>query len=157
MDVLERVGIGIFLSVLIAVLVFMMYQGVGFVWRTVDDNDILRYFLSSIALIIPLLFIFALGSILVSSLLEARAFSESYKSEALVVDVTMLRFSSAGTTVHFGLVLKVKRKDGSLHEAKVSFHTPVRNMDFFKIGETVVVDVSVDDPSKVRVSHDAYK
>ncbi|MDR2881189.1 MAG: hypothetical protein LBV29_04740, partial [Azoarcus sp.] len=145
------IGLGIFFSSLIAILIYMLYAGVGMVWRHVDENTALRYFLSLVTVILLLSAIFSIAFLWKSSFSGAKIFSESYKSEALIVDIFEIRsIRGAGKKrlphTGFGLVLEIKREDGSLYETKVSFTAPERYNDLFRIGKTIIIDVSSIDP-----------
>jgi len=152
-----RVGFGIFFSVLTAIVIYMIYEGVSMVWRHQVGGSAMRYFLSSIIIIFPLLTVFLIGFFLKSTLFDAKAFSESYKSEALIEDIVIQSFSRGGTYADFGLVLEIKNEKGPSYKTKILFQTPVRYKDYFKVGKTIIVDVSAADPNKVRVSDDTYK
>ena len=82
---------------------------------------------------------------------------KKYKTEAQVVDVAVQRYSGNGRYVHFQLRLDIKRADNSSYETEFLVITPVKNLTYFKTGETIIVEVSVDDPNKVRVSNETYK
>lgn len=152
-----KIGLGTFLSLLIiAIIIYVMYEGLGMIWRHIDDS-FLKYFLSSIIIFMLLSAVFPVVSAWKSFFSDAKTFSKSYKSEAFIADIITQRFSRRGDYVNFDLVLEIKRKDGSSYKTKVFFQTPVRNTDCFKIGKMIVVDVSADNPDKVRVSGDTYK
>ena len=152
----EKIMIGILFFVLTAVLVYMMYAGLNMIWYYVDDT-ILKYFLLSITIIFPLLAIFSIVYAMKLSFPDTKGFSEGYKSEALIVDIAMRKISRGGGYVSFDLVLEIKHTDGSSYKTNAYFRTPIRNMDQFKIGKTIIVDVSANDSNKVRVSDDTFK
>ena len=159
----ENIVIGIFFSALIIIMVYAMYAGVSMIWHNVNDT-FLSIFLSLIAIFIPSLFILAILSSWKSSSTDVKAFSKSYKSEAVIMDIyeqhsftRRVGGRNRGDFTDFGLVLEVKHEDGSSHETKALFQIPARNRDYFKIGKTIVVIVSAIDPNKMLLSNDTFK
>jgi len=156
MEMPNRMGLGILFFSIIVFLLFAMYNGVSFIWRMVD-NHIEKYFYSFLVIIMLSFFIYSIIFNWKSSLSDSKVFFKNYKSEALIVKIITQRLSTSGNIISFDLMLEIKREDGDSYKTKTFFHTPIRNMEYFQIGKTIVVDVSAANPDKVRPSPDVYK
>ena len=150
----EKIGIRIFFSVLIIGLFIVMYLGIGVIWDNVDDHT-LGYLLSLITIILHLLLIFLV--LLCWRHFSSDEFSETYKAEAIIVHLWSEQTLRNGTYTDFDLGLQIKHEDGSSYKTKAWFRTRTDYKDYFKIGKTIIVDVSVNDPNKVLLSDDTFK